>query len=115
MAFANTHSITNRGATSIFVMTGIPMSNIRPGMDPISINLPNGDVMRSMHIYDIIILGLLIILTGNIVPYVSYAKQAVRFILPMQSVKSNTKIRLFCMAFRTPPPTFGPSPSLQLP
>ncbi len=30
MAFANTHSITNMGATSTFMMSGIPMSTTNP-------------------------------------------------------------------------------------
>jgi hypothetical protein len=66
MAFANTHSIANTGATSIFVMAGIPMNNICLAMDLLSVNLPNGNVMRSMHICGIVIPGLPMILTGHI-------------------------------------------------
>jgi hypothetical protein len=55
IAFANRHSIADIGATSIFEMAGIPMSNICPATDPLSINLPNGDIVRSTHMCDIII------------------------------------------------------------
>jgi len=34
LAFANTHAIADTRATSIFVMTGTPMNNIRPTRSP---------------------------------------------------------------------------------
>jgi hypothetical protein len=61
------------GATSIFVMAGTPMKNIRPATDPLTINLPNGNIVNSTHICDISIPGLLMILTGHIVPGLSMA------------------------------------------
>ncbi len=57
MAFVNTHYIANTGATSIFVMAGIPMSNIHQATDTLSINLSNRDVMCSTHVCNIVIQG----------------------------------------------------------
>ncbi len=71
LAFSDTHAIADTGATSIFVMAGTPMTNIRPAMDPLTINLPNGEIVHSTHICDISIPGLLMILTGHIVPGLS--------------------------------------------
>ena len=74
LAFADTHAIlADTGATSIFVMAGTPMKNIRPATDPLTINLPNGDIVHSTHICDISIPGLPMILTGHIVPGLSMA------------------------------------------
>ena len=67
LAFSDTHAITDTGATSIFMMAGTPMKNIRSTMDPLTINLPNGEIVHSTHICDISILGLSMILTGHIV------------------------------------------------
>ena len=53
LAFADTHAIADTGASSIFVMAGTPMKNIRPTTDPLTINLPNGDIVHSTHICDI--------------------------------------------------------------
>ncbi len=44
LAFTDTHGIADTGATSIFVMAGTPMKNIREAMDPLTINLPNGEI-----------------------------------------------------------------------
>jgi hypothetical protein len=49
------------------MMAGTPMKNIRSTMDPLTINLPNGEIVHSTHICDISILGLSMILTGHIV------------------------------------------------
>jgi hypothetical protein len=73
LAFSDTHAIADTGATSIFVMTGTPMKNIRPATEPLTINLPNGDIVHSTHICDISIPGLPMILTGHIVPGLSMA------------------------------------------
>ena len=73
LAFANTHAIADTGATSIFVMAGTPMKNIHSTMDPLTINLPNGEIVHSTHICDISIPGLPMILTGHIVPGLSMA------------------------------------------
>jgi hypothetical protein len=73
LAFADTHAIANMGAASIFVMAGTPMSDIRPALDPLTINLPNGEIVHSTHICDISFPGLPMILTGHIVPGLSMA------------------------------------------
>jgi hypothetical protein len=49
------------------------MKNIRPATDPLTINLPNGEIVHSTHICDISIPGLPMILTGHIVPGLSMA------------------------------------------
>jgi hypothetical protein len=73
LAFADTHAIADTGATSIFVMAGTPMSNIRPALDPLTIHLPNGKIVHSTHICDISIPGLPMFLMGHIVPGLSMA------------------------------------------
>ena len=73
LAFADTHAIADTAATSICVMAGTPMSNIRPALDPLTIKLPNGEIIHSTHICDISIPGLPMILTGHIVPGLSMA------------------------------------------
>jgi len=73
LAFADTHAIADMGATSIFMMAGTPMKNIHPATDPLTINLPNGEIVHSTHICDISIPGLPMILTGHIVPGLSMA------------------------------------------
>jgi hypothetical protein len=42
-------------------------------MDPLTMNLPNGEIVHSTHEWDISIPGLLMILTGHIVPGLSMA------------------------------------------
>jgi len=49
------------------------MKNIRSTMDPLTINLPNGEIIHSTHICDISIPVLPMILTGHIVPGLSMA------------------------------------------
>jgi hypothetical protein len=73
LAFDDTHAIADTGVTSIFVVAGTPMTNIRPALDPLTINLPNGKIIHSTHICDISIPGLLMILTGHIVLGLSMA------------------------------------------
>ena len=67
------HAIADTGATSHFVMAGTPMDNIRPAVDPLTINLPNGGVVRSTHVCDVVIPGLPTVMTGHIVPGLSMA------------------------------------------
>jgi hypothetical protein len=67
------HSIANSGATSIFIMAGTPMDNVQKATDPFTINLPNGGIVCSMHVCDIVIPGLPTVLTGHIVPGLSMA------------------------------------------
>jgi hypothetical protein len=42
MLIEMSHAIADSGATSIFVMEGTPMENIKSTMNPITINLPDG-------------------------------------------------------------------------
>jgi hypothetical protein len=81
LAFADTHAIADTRATSIFVMAGTPMSNIRPALDPLTNNLPKGEIVHSTHICDISIPGLPMILTGHIVPGLSMASLMGRRVL----------------------------------
>jgi len=67
------HSIADTGATSIFVMAGTPMNNIRSVADPLTINLPHGGIVTSTHLCDIVIPGLPTVLTGHIVPGLAMA------------------------------------------
>jgi hypothetical protein len=67
------HAITDTGATSIFVMEGTPMENIKPTMSPITINLPDDKRVMSTHTCDITIPGLPTVLTGHIVPGIKMA------------------------------------------
>lgn len=68
LAFANTHTIADTRAT-----TGTPKNNICSATDPLTINIPNGEIVSSTHICNIVIPGLLMILTGHIVPGLSMA------------------------------------------
>ncbi len=67
MKFAKTHSVADTGATSIFVMEGLKMSNVKIAKNPLSINVADGEVLKLMHTCDIIIPGLPTVLTGHIV------------------------------------------------
>ncbi len=62
------HTIADPGATSIFVMKGTPVKNLRKSDNPITISLPDGSKVTSTHICDIHIQGLPMVLTGHIVP-----------------------------------------------
>jgi hypothetical protein len=62
------HAIADTGATSIFVMEGTPMENIKPTMSPITINLPDGKRVMSTHMCNITIPGLPTVLMGHMVP-----------------------------------------------
>jgi hypothetical protein len=67
MSFAKSHAVADRGATSLFLMEGLKMSNVQIATNPLSINLPDGAIVKSMHTCDIIIQGLPTVLTGHIV------------------------------------------------
>ncbi len=73
LAFADMHAIADTRAISIFVMAGTHMSNIRPALDALTINLPNGEIVYSTHMCNISIPGLPMILTGHIIPGISMA------------------------------------------
>jgi hypothetical protein len=42
MKFAKTHAVADTGTTSIFVMEGLKMSNVKIAKKPLSINLQMG-------------------------------------------------------------------------
>jgi hypothetical protein len=67
MKFARMHAVTDTGAISLFVMEGLKMSNVKIAKHPLSINLPDGEVLKSMNTWDIIFPGLPTVLTGRIV------------------------------------------------
>ncbi len=60
--------VVDMGATSIFVMDGVDVENIRLATKPLTVNLPDGRKIKSTHVCDINIPGLPIILTGHILP-----------------------------------------------
>jgi hypothetical protein len=67
------HAIADTGATSIFIMKGTPVKNLRKTNNPITISLPDGSKVTSTHICDIHIPGLPTVLTGHIVPGITMA------------------------------------------
>jgi hypothetical protein len=68
MRIAPTHAVADTGATSIFVMAGVPTDIIRVAKKPIHISLPDGKKILLTHICDVDILGLPHKLIGHIVP-----------------------------------------------
>ena len=73
ITIAPTHTIADTGATSIFIMKGTPVKNLRTTNNPITISLPDGSKVSSTHICDINIPGLPMVLTGYIVPGITMA------------------------------------------
>jgi hypothetical protein len=67
-AIPKTHAVADTGATSVFIMTGTPMTNICPATHPLTINLPDGRVVKSTHVCDMVIPSLPTVLEGHIVP-----------------------------------------------
>ena len=66
-------AIADSGATSIFIMEGTPVNNLRPLLQPLTINLPSGSTVKTTHVCGITITGLPNILTGHIVPELTIA------------------------------------------
>ena len=58
MQIASTHAVADTGATSVFVMAGAPVKNIRMATKSIQISLPDGTKIVSTHICDVDIPGL---------------------------------------------------------
>ncbi len=73
ITIAPTHAIADTGATSIFIMKGTPVKNLRRTNNPITISLPDGSKVTSTHICDICIPGLPTVLTEHIVPGITIA------------------------------------------
>ena len=66
-------AIADTGATSIFIMDGVDVDNKRIALKPLTVNLPDGRMVQSSHVCDIMIPGLPTVLTGHIVPSLSVA------------------------------------------
>jgi hypothetical protein len=67
ITIATNQAIANIGTTSIFIMDGLDMVNKGVAKNALTINLPDGKQIMSMHICNICILGLPTVLTGHIV------------------------------------------------
>jgi hypothetical protein len=61
------------GAMSVFVKEGVPVPNKWPAMNPLTVNLPDGCKVQSMHIWDVVVLRLPRPLVGHIVPNLAIA------------------------------------------
>jgi hypothetical protein len=68
ITFTTNLAVADMGATSIFVMDGVDIENKQLETKPLTINLPDGRKIKSKHVCDINIPGLLITLTGHIIP-----------------------------------------------
>jgi hypothetical protein len=72
-AIPETHSVADTGVTLVSIMTGTPMTNIHPATHPLTINLPDGKVVKSTHVCDMLILGLPTVLVGHVIPNLQVA------------------------------------------
>ncbi len=52
------HSVADRGATSVMVVKDTPMKNVCPATNPLNINLLDGTIENSKHVCDLEIPGL---------------------------------------------------------
>jgi hypothetical protein len=73
ITIATNQAIAHTSAMSIFIMDGLDMVNKRVAKKPLTINFPDGKQIMSMHICNIIILGLPTVLTGHIAPLLKVA------------------------------------------
>ncbi len=71
ITIATSHVIADTGATSIFVMDGVDVNNKRVAIKLLTINLPDGQKVKSTHVCDINIPGLPTMLTGHVVPHLA--------------------------------------------
>ncbi len=65
ITIATNLAVADTRATSIFVMDGVDIENKRLATKPLTINLPDGRKIKSMHVCDIHIPGLPVTLTGQ--------------------------------------------------
>jgi hypothetical protein len=72
-AIPETHAVADIGATAVFIMMGTPMTNIRLATHPLTIYLPDGKVVKSTHVCDMLIPSLPTVLVGHIVPELQVA------------------------------------------
>ncbi len=68
ITIATNLAVADTGAMSIFVMDGVDVENKQVATKPLTVNLPDGRKVKSMHVCDINIPGLPITLTGHIIP-----------------------------------------------
>ena len=73
LTIATTQAIANTSTTSIFIMEGANVDNKHVSVKPLAINSPDGKQVQSIHMCDIVIPGLLTMLTGHIVPLLTVA------------------------------------------
>jgi hypothetical protein len=73
ITIASTHAIVDTRATSIFIMDGIDVVNKRITNKPLTINMSDGQKVKSTHICDIMIPGLRMVFTGHIVLHLAIA------------------------------------------
>ena len=66
-------AIADSGAMQIFIMEGTPVTNKCLTNHPLMVALADGRTVMSTHICDMYIPGLLIVLTGHIIPDLSIA------------------------------------------
>jgi hypothetical protein len=67
-AIPPTYAVADTRATLVFVLKGMPMRNIWPTTNPLTIILPDGKVVKSTHVCNFELPGLPAILEGHIVP-----------------------------------------------
>ncbi len=67
--------VANTGATLVMVMGETPMENICLVTNPLNINLPNGKVVKSMHVCSLKVPVLPYVLKGHIVPNLTVVSQ----------------------------------------
>ncbi len=65
--------IADMGATSVFVKEGVPVANKRPATHPITVDLPDGRKVKSMHTCKVVVPSLPHSLVGHIVPNLAIA------------------------------------------
>ena len=69
-----THAVADTGVTSVMIMKKTPnMKNVRLATHPLTINLPDGTMVKSTHICDLEIPGLPYVLEGHIMPDLTVA------------------------------------------
>ena len=73
IAIAALHAIADTGATSIFIMKGTPVKNLRRMDNPITVSLPDSTKVKSTNVCDINVPGLPTTLMGHIVPSITMA------------------------------------------
>jgi hypothetical protein len=59
-------TVANMGATLLFLTKGAPCQNKRHAINPVTVTLPDGCKIKSMHVCNVMIPGLPTVLTGHI-------------------------------------------------